>query len=121
MSLGEHYLIDYYECDAKLLNNVAFIRTSLIEAARLSKATIVNDTFHAFSPQGVSGVVVIAESHISIHTWPELEYASVDVYTCSDKMEPQAAIDFLKVSLKSGHIHQQMVSRGTRHRIKNQK
>lgn len=120
MSLGEHFLIDYYECDAKLINDLKHIRESMLEAAKRSKATIINDNFHQFSPQGISGVIVIAESHISIHTWPELGYASVDVYTCSDKMDAQAAIDFLKLSFKAERLHQTKVSRGT-HYVKNQK
>lgn len=120
MSLGEHFLVDYYECDAKLINDLEYVRQSMLEAAKRSKATIINDNFHQFSPQGISGVIVIAESHISIHTWPELGYASVDVYTCSDKMDPQAAIDYLKQSFKAERVHQQQVTRGSRY-IKNQK
>lgn len=120
MSLGEHFLVDYYECDAKLINDLEHVRKSMLEAAKRSKATIINDNFHQFSPQGISGVIVIAESHISIHTWPELGYASVDVYTCSDKMDPQAAIDYLKQSFKAGRVHQQQITRGS-HYIKNQK
>lgn len=121
MSLGQHYLVDYYHCDEKKLNEALFVRTALLEAAKISKATIVSDAFHSFSPQGVSGVVVIAESHISIHTWPEIGYASVDVYTCSDKMDPQAAIDFLKECFHAEKVHQQMIERGTHHGVKNQK
>lgn len=96
VSLGRHILIEYYGCDAAIINDVEKIRFALLDAARRANATIVTDLFHAFNPQGISGVVVIAESHIAIHTWPEHRCASVDIFSCGSKMQPEVIEDFLK-------------------------
>ncbi|MCD6443029.1 MAG: adenosylmethionine decarboxylase, partial [Thermotogae bacterium] len=83
-SLGRHLLAEFYDCDPNILRDLETIREYLKEAAEVANATIVNWTFHQFSPQGVSGVVVIAESHLAIHTWPEYRYAAVDLFTCGE-------------------------------------
>lgn len=87
-SLGKQILVEFYQCDHELLDDTQRVRDILIEATRLSGATIVEDTFHKFSPQGVSGVIVIAESHVAIHTWPEYGYAAVDIFTCGEAVDP---------------------------------
>ncbi len=79
-----HLLVEYHGCDPGILNQVTRIEALLRHAAEEAGATVVTSTFHHFSPQGVSGVVVVEESHLSIHTWPELGYAAVDFYTCGD-------------------------------------
>src|SRR5690625_2794936 len=84
-ALGRQILVEFYDCDRDVLNSEQRIREILLEGVRLSRATIVSDTFHTFSPHGVSGAVVIAESHVAIHTWPEYGYAAVDIFTCGDK------------------------------------
>lgn len=81
-------LIELGGCDPVLLDDLARIREAMIEAARKGRTTILNTSFHKFSPQGVSGVIVLAESHISVHTWPEESYAAVDVFTCGDRAMP---------------------------------
>lgn len=91
-SLGVHLLVELEECDLKLLEDFAGVKRTLLDAARVSGATVVDSVFHKFNPMGISGVVVIAESHISIHTWPEHRYAAVDVFTCSNAMQPMAAV-----------------------------
>ncbi len=96
ISLGRHLLIEFFECDDLIINNRDLIREALLEAARRANATIVTDVFHTFNPHGLSGVVVIAESHIAIHTWPEYRCASVDVFSCSKKMTPEVVEGFLK-------------------------
>ena len=101
-SLGRHLLAEFYDCDPNVLKDLEMIREYLKEAAEIANATIVNWTFHQFSPQGVSGVVVIAESHLAIHTWPEYRYAAVDLFTCGEDVDPWRAFDFLKEKLKAG-------------------
>ncbi|MFN3763430.1 MAG: adenosylmethionine decarboxylase, partial [Anaerolineae bacterium] len=80
--LGVHYLLELRGCDPTVINDLPEVRRILIEAAKQAKATVLDARFHQFSPQGVSGVVVVGESHLSIHTWPEYGYASADIYTC---------------------------------------
>jgi S-adenosylmethionine decarboxylase len=75
-----------------VLNDLDYIRDCLCETAEQIGATVVNQAFHRFSPHGVSGVVVIAESHLCIHTWPEYGYAAVDIFTCGDTIDPGDAI-----------------------------
>ncbi len=94
-------LVELKDCDAEILNNVEIIRNTLVAAARRAKATIVEDRFHLFSPFGVSGVVVIAESHLTIHTWPEHKYAAVDVFTCGTALQPMVAVEYIIKQLKS--------------------
>ena len=94
-------MIEYSGCDLNVINNRELIREGLLEAARRANATIVTDVFHTFNPHGISGVVVIAESHIAIHTWPEYACASVDIFSCSDKMKPELIEGFLKDVFKA--------------------
>jgi S-adenosylmethionine decarboxylase proenzyme len=82
---SHHFLIELRSVDSNLLDNLNEIETIFLNSLKDSGATYINHYFHKFSPQGVSGVVVIAESHLSIHTWPESEYAALDVFTCGDK------------------------------------
>jgi S-adenosylmethionine decarboxylase len=90
-ALGRHLLIELKGCNTDLLDNLEFLQESLHAAAVRCGATVVGDSFYHFSPHGVSGVVNIAESHISIHTWPECGYAAVDVFTCGDRVVPEEA------------------------------
>lgn len=110
--LGQHLLAEYYDCNANVLNNPALIETVMKEAAEACGATIVQSCFHRFSPYGVSGVVVIAESHLTIHTWPELGYASVDLYTCGDACDPAIAFDYLRDKLLSANASYTELHRG---------
>ncbi len=100
-SLGRHVLTEYYGCDPRILDDEVLLKEIMEEAARRSGATIVKSVFHRFSPYGVSGVVVIAESHLSIHTWPEFGYASVDLYTCGETVDPWVAFEYLKTHLRA--------------------
>lgn len=96
-ALGRHILLELNNCNREVLNDIDQLRKILISAARESGATILGESFHHFQPQGVSGVVVIAESHISIHTWPEYGYAAVDIFTCGDRVEAdKASEDIIK-------------------------
>lgn len=99
--LGRHLIAEFADCDGQKLADVDFIEDCLNEAVRKSGATIINSVFHRYNPQGVSGVVVIAESHLSIHTWPEYNYAAVDFFTCGDSVDPHKAYRYMKRMLKS--------------------
>lgn len=111
-SLGRHIIVEYYDCDPDLMNDVVHIEESMEKAAVLSGATIINSTFHHFSPYGVSGVVVIQESHLAIHTWPEYGYASVDLFTCGGAVDPWIAYAELKRLFKAAHGSAVELSRG---------
>jgi len=100
-ALGKHVLIELNDCNKDLINDIEYLRMTLSEVARQIGATVIKDTFYQFTPQGVSGVVLIAESHISVHTWPEYNYAAVDVFTCGDVIEPRNAVKLLAEKLKS--------------------
>lgn len=100
-ALGKHLLLDLKDCDAALLNDMDYLREMLVDVARLIGATVIKDSFYQFSPQGISGVVIIAESHISIHTWPEYSFAAVDVFTCGEVIQPAKAVKPLAEKLKA--------------------
>ncbi|HRZ41616.1 MAG TPA: polyamine aminopropyltransferase [Bacteroidales bacterium] len=99
--LGRHILVEFTQCDPEVLNDVILIEQGMVNGAKEAGATVINSTFHHFSPFGVSGVVVIQESHLAIHTWPEYRYAAVDLFTCGDEVNPWISFDFLKDVLKS--------------------
>lgn len=94
-ALGNHILVEFMNCDPHIMNDVAAIERDMVGAAQKAGATVINSTFHHFSPYGVSGVVVIQESHLAIHTWPEYGYAAVDLFTCGE-MNAWISFDFLK-------------------------
>jgi S-adenosylmethionine decarboxylase proenzyme len=87
--------VELNDCNREVLNDLDLLRDAMLTAAIKCGAVILGDSFHRFSPQGVSGVVVIAESHLSIHTWPEYGYAAVDVFTCGTTVNPQMAAEVL--------------------------
>jgi S-adenosylmethionine decarboxylase proenzyme len=100
-ALGRQIVVEYYGCNPDVLNDVAFVKRSMRAAAIESGATVVQEAFHLFNPHGVSGVVVIAESHLAIHTWPEYGYAAVDLFTCGDDVSPDVAFEYLKEKLEA--------------------
>lgn len=100
-ALGRHLLLELKDCNQELINDVEFLQNLLCETAEHIGATVVNQAFHKFSPQGVSAVVVIAESHICIHTWPEYNYAAIDIFTCGNSIDPTDAIDLLVERLEA--------------------
>ncbi len=111
-ALGRQVLVEYYHCDSGVLNDRDRIATAMVEAANLSGATVVEEVFHLFNPHGISGVVVIAESHLSIHTWPEYGYAAVDLFTCGDEIQPEKALDHLKAALGAESVSIMELKRG---------
>jgi spermidine synthase len=98
-SLGKHILAEFYNCNSEILNDTSQIEDLMVLAAEQAGATIISTSFHHFSPFGVSGVVVIQESHLAIHTWPEYHFAAVDLFTCGESTDPWQAFEFLKEKL----------------------
>ena len=111
-ALGQHILVEYHDCNADVLNNFDTIQREMLQAAEKAGATIVGDVFHRFSPHGVSGAVVIAESHLSIHTWPEYAYAAVDLFTCGTHVNPWVAFDHLREVLGAKRTIEKEIPRG---------
>jgi len=111
-ALGKHLLVELHGCDPDALKSIDLIREAMVTAAKIANATIIGVSFHEFSPFGISGVVVIAESHLSIHTWPEYRYAAVDIFTCGDQLKPEVAVDFITLRLKSKNVSVVEVRRG---------
>ena len=111
-SLGRHLLIEFYHCDPKILMDVGRIEDIFVGAAKKAKAHIVDVVFHTFNPHGISGVVVIQESHLAIHTWPEYGFASVDIYTCGNSVNPWTAYQYIAKGLKSKNSTAMEMKRG---------
>lgn len=111
-ALGKHLLVELHGCDPEAIKSIDLIREAMVSAARAANATIVGVSFHEFSPFGVSGVVVIAESHLTIHTWPEYRYAAVDIFTCGDTLKPEVAADYIALKLKCKNPSVMEVRRG---------
>lgn len=112
LPLGSHSVIELYDCDALLLGQVARVRETLVAAAERCKATIVEVVFHEFNPHGVSGVIIIAESHLAIHTWPEHRYAAIDLFTCGNTLNPEPAAEYLAQEFKAASCHIYKIPRG---------
>lgn len=94
-ALGIHLLVELKDCNPDILKNLNEVRDALVTAAKKANATIIDVSFHEFNPFGISGMVIIAESHLSIHTWPEYGYAAVDIFTCGDTIKPEVAANYL--------------------------
>jgi S-adenosylmethionine decarboxylase proenzyme len=111
-SLGRHALLDLYGCNPDILNDAEYLQSLFKQTALDLKCTVIQEVFHHFAPHGVSGVVVIAESHLAIHTWPEYGYAAVDLFTCSETTELEALGELLRERLQAGEIHFREEARG---------
>ncbi len=111
-ALGIHLLIEFCSCNRQKIDDVEYIEKVMAQAAEIAGATVLTTAFQDFNPQGVSGVVVIAESHLTIHTWPEYGYAAVDIFTCGSSVDPWKAVDFLRDELECEEIHARDFVRG---------
>ena len=114
-NIGRHCILELYQCDNAKLNDEAFIRTTITTSAKIAGATLINLVTHSFKPQGVTGLALLAESHISIHTWPEIGYAAIDVFTCGDHTMPEKACkslfkDFLAKNFSFKNITREIPS-----------
>ncbi|MBP9884808.1 MAG: S-adenosylmethionine decarboxylase proenzyme [Leptospiraceae bacterium] len=110
--LGKHSIAEYYDCDREIINDQDLIEKLMIEAVEISGATLVKTVFHKFSPHGVTGIVVVAESHFAIHTWPEYGYCAVDIFTCGDVIDNRLALDHIKKQLCAKSVSVLEMKRG---------
>jgi S-adenosylmethionine decarboxylase proenzyme len=110
--LGFQLLVEFFDCDREVLNDVAKIETILCEAVVAAGARVVKTAMHKFSPQGVSGVVLISESHVTIHTWPQKGYAAVDIFTCGDRRVAEKIRVLLEERLRADGSQVQAIDRG---------
>ena len=108
---SKHLLLELYRCDYEKLNDESFLRCSLNRAAKFAKATILNLISNKFEPQGVTAIALLAESHISIHTWPESNYSAVDIFTCGRNMLPELASQYLIEALKAEEYSLRVIER----------
>jgi len=111
-ALGRHILAEIYGCQFEILNDAEKVERIMVKAALEAGAEVREAVFHKFSPQGVSGVVVISESHLAIHTWPELGYAAVDVFTCGETVNPWDACNYLTEMFNAQSVECKEVLRG---------
>ncbi|MBK7760877.1 MAG: adenosylmethionine decarboxylase [Deltaproteobacteria bacterium] len=110
--LGWHHLVELYGCEVAALDDLPRVEAALIAAAKAAGATVLDVRFHKFAPQGVSGVVLIAESHLSVHTWPEHAYAAVDLFTCGATLDAEPAVALLQAALRATTVSRQAIPRG---------
>lgn len=111
-ALGRHLLVELYQCDRKVLTDVRKVEAIMVGAAKQAKAQVIDTVFHTFNPHGISGIIVIAESHLAIHTWPEYAFASVDVYTCGSEINPWLAYAHLVRKFHAKHTTALEMKRG---------
>jgi S-adenosylmethionine decarboxylase proenzyme len=110
-TIGRHLIAEYYDCRREILDDASSVRQAMLDAAHAIGATVLGENFHQFDPQGVSGTVVIAESHLSIHTWPENGYVAVDIYTCGG-LDPRIGFELLADRLGASSCRVQEIVRG---------
>tara|TARA_Y100000991_G_scaffold141125_1_gene106481 strand:+ start:244 stop:678 length:435 start_codon:yes stop_codon:yes gene_type:complete len=108
---SKHLLLELYKCDFEKLNDESFLRCTLNKAAKLANATVLNLISNKFEPQGVTAIALLAESHISIHTWPESNYSAVDIFTCGQNMLPKLASQYLIEALKAEEHYLRVIDR----------
>ena len=111
-SLGNHLIVELYECEASLINNVRFVERTLIKAVKVSGAKMVKSVVHEFNPHGISGVIVIEESHFSVHTWPEYGYVALDIFTCGNTIDNYSALHLLKETFQAKSLSVSEIKRG---------
>lgn len=110
-TLGRHLLGEFYGCDAALSDDLEGVRTLLLDAAAAVGATVVGDAFHRYDPHGVSGTLLIAESHLSVHTWPEHGYVAIDIFTCGG-LDPRPGFELVAQRLDAASTRTHEVWRG---------
>ncbi|MBN1225116.1 MAG: adenosylmethionine decarboxylase [Candidatus Aminicenantes bacterium] len=111
-SIGHHYIVEASGCDPKIISDVAKVQQILVKAAEISGAKVWAVSFHKFPPFGVSGVIVISESHISAHTWPEFRYGALDFYTCGDSVDPEKGLFYAVEAFGASSSHITEITRG---------
>jgi len=111
-SLGNHLIIELYECHSEIINDAKSVEEKLVEAVKISGANVVQSVIHKFNPHGISGVVVIEESHFSVHTWPEYGYCALDIFTCGDEIDCYSALQYLKKEFQAKNLSVTEMKRG---------
>jgi S-adenosylmethionine decarboxylase proenzyme len=111
-ALGRHLLAELRGCDASRLSDLGWVREAMLEAARVSGATVVTQSFHHFAPLGISGVVIVSESHLAIHTWPEHRFAALDYFTCGEKIDQARAVEKMRLALGAEEVSVREILRG---------
>ena len=110
--IGHHYIVEASDCDPKIISDVSKVQQILVKAAEIAGAKVWAVSFHKFPPSGVSGVVVISESHISTHTWPEYKYGALDFYTCGDTIDPEKGLFYAVEAFGASSSHITEITRG---------
>jgi S-adenosylmethionine decarboxylase len=113
LSNGRHLILDLYDCDPEILDNYEELQRLLEASLVMAKANILRIIGEKFKPQGVTLLALLAESHASIHTWPEIGYAAIDLYTCGDTTQTHKAAEFLKIKLKADNAEEKELVRST--------
>ncbi len=111
-SLGHHLIVELYDCETTVINDARRVEASLVKAVEISGATMVQSVIHEFNPHGVSGVIVIEESHFSVHTWPEYGYCALDIFTCGSEIDHMSALQYLKDTFGAKNISVNEIKRG---------
>lgn len=112
MSLGKHFILECRGCDSEVLKNAFLLEKILKEAAINAHATVLHTYFHKFDQgEGITGIIALAESHISVHTWPEHDYMAIDIFMCGE-CDPQDSVDYLEKNVKIGSLKVQIFERG---------
>lgn len=110
-TLGRHLIAELYDCDRQLLDDRAFVEAAITAAAEAVGATVLHVSAHHYAPQGVTATVIIAESHLSIHTWPEHGYAAADIFTCGG-LDPRPGFELLRERFRAADARLQVIVRG---------
>ena len=110
--VGHHYIAEASGCNPDIIGKVETVEQILVRAAEVARVTVWSISFHRFSPNGVSGVVVISESHLSVHTWPEYGYVALDIFTCGNDTKPEAAVEYALKEFGASSMHITEVTRG---------
>jgi len=111
-TIGSHFIAEMYDCPAEVIDDLEGVQAALLDAVRVAGATLLHLKAHRFQPQGVTALGLLAESHISVHTWPELGYAAADVFTCGADAKPEAACELLARRLQAGRYELRRIERG---------
>lgn len=111
-TIGHHYIAEASGCNAEIIGKVEAVEQILVRAAEIAGVQVWSISFHRFNPNGVSGVVVISESHLSVHTWPEVGYAALDIFTCGDTTKPEKAVQWALRQFGATNVHITEVTRG---------
>ena len=117
---SKHLLLELYRCDYEKLNDESFLRCTLNNAAKLANAKVLNLISNKFEPQGITAIALLAESHLSIHTWPEAKYSAVDIFTCGKNMKPNISCEYLIQALMAEEHLLRIINRNPPLKVHNQ-